>query len=55
MEKQLRKKEEGLFLEQIRIETAAEDEIEKLCGTDGIYVVVSPIFKIVLKYYIQKD
>ena len=55
MEKQLRKKEEGLFLEQIRIETAAEDEIEKLCGTDGISVVVSPIFKIVLKYYIQKD
>ena len=46
MEKQLRKKEEGLFLEQIRIETAAEDEIEKLCRTDGISVVVSPIFKV---------
>ncbi len=46
LEKDLRKKEEGLFLEQMRIETAAEDEIEKLCGTDGISVVVSPIFKV---------
>ncbi len=46
MEKQLRKKEEGLFFEQMRIEATAEDEIEKLCGTDGISVVISPIFKV---------
>ena len=46
MEKQLRKKEEGLFFEQMRIEANAEDEIEKLCGTDGISAVVSPIFKV---------
>lgn len=46
LEKELRKKEESLFLEEMRIETTAEDEIEKLCGTDGISVVISPIFKV---------
>ena len=42
----MRKKEEGLFLDQMRIEANAEEQIEKLCGTDGISVVVSPIFKV---------
>ncbi len=45
-EKDLRKKEEGVFLEQMRIEATAEDEIEKICGIEGISVVVSPIFKV---------
>ena len=49
LEKELRKKEEGLFLEQMRIEANAKDEIEKLCGTDGISVVVSPIFKVFIR------
>ena len=46
LEKELRKKEEGLFLEQMCIEATTKDEIEKLCGTDGISIAVSLIFKV---------
>lgn len=45
-ENEIKKQEERLFLEQMRIDTTAKDEIEKLCRTDGISVVVSPIFKV---------
>lgn len=45
-ENELRKKEEGLFWEQIRIKASDKDEIEKLCRTNGISVVVSPILKV---------
>lgn len=46
-EKELRKKEEGLFLEQMRIEATAKDEIELLCGTNGLTLNLSSIFKII--------
>ena len=46
MEKQLRKKEEGLFLEQMRIEITAEEQIEQLCSTDNIEVKLSKVFKV---------
>ena len=48
MEKQLRKKEEGLFLEQMRIEATAEEQIEQLCATDNIEVKLSKVFKVLV-------
>ena len=45
-EKDLRKKEESLFLEQMRIEAAAEEEIEKLSNANEIFVNNSLIFRI---------
>ena len=49
MEKQLCKKEEGLFLEQMRIEANAEDEIEKLCSTDNIEVKLAKVFRVMVE------
>lgn len=46
LKKDLRKKEEGLFLEKMCIDVSAEDEIEKLYGVDGIEIKVSIIFKL---------
>lgn len=46
LETDLRKKEEGLFLDQMCIDVASEDEIEKLCGADGIEIKPSLVFKI---------
>ncbi len=48
MEKQLRKKEEGLFLEQMRIEATAEEQIEQLCATNNIEIKLSKVFKTVV-------
>ena len=48
-EKQLRKKEEGLFFEQMRIEATAEEQIEQLCATDNIEVKLSKVFKVVVQ------
>ena len=45
MEKQLRKKEEGLFLDQARIDVAAEDEIDLIRGVDGIEFDLYQIFE----------
>ncbi len=49
MEKQLRKKEEGLFFEQMRIEANAEEQIEQLCATDNIEIKLSKVFRILIK------
>lgn len=46
-EKELRKKEEGLFFEQMRIEATAEEQIEKLCSTDNIEVKLAKVFRVV--------
>ena len=45
-EKELRKKEEDLFLDQMRIEANAEEQIEKLSSTDNIEVKLSKVFKV---------
>ena len=45
-EKDLRKKEESLFLEQMRIEAAAEEEIEKLSNVSEMFVNNSLIFHV---------
>ncbi len=45
-EKQLRKKEEGLFFEQMRIEAIAEEQIEQLCATNNIEIKLSLVFKV---------
>ena len=47
-EKELKRKEEGLFLEQARIDIAAEDEIDLLRGIDGIEFDVYKIFEVVI-------
>ena len=49
MEKQLRKKEEGLFFEQMRIEATAEDEIEQLCSIDNIEVKLAKVFRVMVE------
>lgn len=49
MEKQLRKKEEGLFLEQMRIEANAEEQIEQLCATDNIEIKLSKVFRVMVE------
>lgn len=49
MEKQLCKKEEGLFFEQMRIEANAEEQIEQLCATDNIEIKLSKVFRILIK------
>ena len=48
MEKQLRKKEEVLFLEQMRIEATTEEQIEQLCAIDNIEVKLSKVFKVMV-------
>ena len=45
-EKELKKKEEGLFLDQARIDVATEDEIDNIRGTDGIEFKLYQIFDI---------
>lgn len=45
-EKELKKKEEGLFLDQARIDIATEDEIDNIRGTDGIEFNLYQIFDI---------
>lgn len=47
-EKELKRKKEGLFLEQARIDIAAEDEIDLLRGIDGIEFDVYKIFEVVI-------
>lgn len=49
MEKQLRKKEEGLFFEQMRIEATAEEQIEQLCATDNIEIKLSRVFRVMVE------
>lgn len=48
-EKELKKKEEDLFLDQARIDIATEDEIDNIRGTDGIEFKLYQIFDINLK------
>lgn len=48
-EKELKRKEEGLFLEQARIDVATEDEIDLLRGINGIEFDLYPIFEIAIK------
>ena len=48
-EKELKKKEEGLFLDQARIDIATEDEIDNIRGTDGIEFKLYQIFDINVK------
>ena len=48
MEKQLRKKEEVLFLEQMRIEATAEEQMEQLCSTDNIEIKLSKVFEVAI-------
>lgn len=45
-EKELKKKEEGLFLDQARIDIATEDEIDNIRGTDGIEFKLYQIFDV---------
>ncbi len=45
-EKELKKKEEGLFLDQARIDIATEDEIDNIRGTDGIEFNLYQIFDV---------
>lgn len=45
-EKELKRKEEGLFLDQARIDVAAEDEIDLIRGVDGIEFDLYSIFEI---------
>ena len=45
-EKELKRKEEGLFLEQARIDVATEDEIDLLRGINGIEFDLYPIFEV---------
>lgn len=45
-EKELKRKEEGLFLEQARIDVATEDEIDLLRGINGIEFNLYPIFEV---------
>ena len=47
-EKDLRKKEESLFLEQMRIEAAAEEEIERIYKKDSIEIKLSCVFNLYL-------
>ena len=45
-EKELKKKEEDLFLDQARIDIATEDEIDNIRGTDGIEFKLYQIFDV---------
>ncbi len=45
-EKELKRKEEGLFLDQARIDVDTEDEIDLLRGINGIEFDLYPIFEI---------
>ncbi|MBQ8672243.1 MAG: hypothetical protein IJ525_06970 [Alphaproteobacteria bacterium] len=45
-EKELKKREEGLFLDQARIDIATEDEIDNTRGTDGIEFKLYQIFDV---------
>lgn len=44
-EKELKRKEEGLFLDQARIDVAAEDEIDLIRGIEGIEFDLYQIFE----------
>ena len=46
LEKELKKKEEDLFLDQARIDIATEDEIDNIRGTDGIEFKLYQIFDV---------
>lgn len=48
-ERELKRKEEGLFLEQARIDVATENEIDLLHGINGIEFDLYPIFEIAIK------
>ena len=48
-EKDLKRKEEGLFLEQARIDVAAEDKINHIRAVDDIEFDLSPIFNVSIK------
>ena len=45
-EKELKRKEGGLFLDQARIDVAAEDEIDNIRGVDNIEFDLNKIFKL---------
>ena len=53
-EKELKKKEEGLFLDQARIDIATEDEIDNIRGTDGIEFKLYQIFEVNIIRYINQ-
>lgn len=48
-EKDLKRKEEGLFLDQARIDVVAEDEINRIRAVDDIEFDLSPIFNVSIK------
>lgn len=45
-EKELKKKESGLFLDQARIDVAVEDKIDAIRGTNNIEFRLYPIFEV---------
>ena len=54
LEKELKKKEEDLFLDQARIDIATEDEIDNIRGTDGIEFKLYQIFEVNIIRYINQ-
>lgn len=46
LEKDLKRKENQLYLDQMRVDVAAEDAIDLIRGVDSIQFGLSPIFKI---------
>ena len=46
LEKDLKRKEDQLYLDQMRVDVAAEDAIDLIRGVDSIQFGLSPIFKI---------
>lgn len=49
LEKELKHKEDALYLDQMRIDVEAEDEIDRIRGVDGINFALYPIFKLEIK------
>ena len=46
LEKDLKRKEDQLYLDQMRIDVQAEDEIDRIRGVEGIQFDLNPIFKV---------
>ena len=46
LEKDLKRKEDQLYLDQMRIDVEAEDEIDRIRGVEGIQFDLNPIFKV---------
>ena len=49
LEKDLKRKEDQLYLDQMRIDVATDDAIDLIRGVDSIQFDLSPIFKIEIK------